>query len=147
VPPATEPPGPPFEDARPARDGDLDGVVAAAYEAAAGVRPWHEACRVFANALDLWAVQILGIFKDRGTIAFTLEGGPAPPEAALQHVTRYHAINPRFALGHLLRDGNWVHDHQHLDEAFVATDPFFQEFLIPFGGRFASATTLIDDKD
>lgn len=126
---------------------DLDEVVAAVYEAAAGVRPWHESCRVFADALDLWVVQILGLFKANGTIAFTLEGGPAPPEAAIQHVTHYHAINPRFELGPLLRDGNWVHDHEHFDDAFVAADPFFQEFLIPFGGRYASATKLIDDGD
>lgn len=123
----------------------LDEVIAALYEAGAGERPWHDACRVFASAFDLWAVQILGLFKSNGAIAFTLEGGAAPPEAALQHVTRYHAVNPRFALGHLLSEHAWVHDHEHFDDAFVASDPFFQEFLIPFGGRYASATRLIDD--
>lgn len=125
----------------------LDEAVGALYEAAAGARPWNEACEVLAASLDLWAVQILGLFKANGAIAFTLEGGPAPPEAALQHVTRYHAVNPRFALGHLLVDNTWVHDHQHFDAAFVASDPFFQEFLIPFGGRHASATLLVDDAE
>lgn len=102
---------------------------------------------MFADALDLWAVQILGVFKESRAIAFSLEGGTASPEAALQYLTQYHFSNPRLALGQLLKGDNWVHDHHHFDEAFVAANPFFQEFLIPFGGRFASATNLIDDDE
>jgi DNA-binding CsgD family transcriptional regulator/PAS domain-containing protein len=125
----------------------LDEVVAAAYEAAAGVRPWSDACGVLCAAMDLWCVQILGLFKSTGAIAFSFEGGQLSPEAALQFVAHYHAINPRFGLGPLLRDGNWVHDREHLDDDFVARDPFYQDYLIPFGGRYASATKLIDDDD
>lgn len=125
----------------------LDEVVAAAYEAAAGVRPWSDACGVLCAAMDLWCVQILGLFKSTGAIAFSFEGGQLSPEATLQFFARYHAINPRFALGPLLGDGNWVHDHEHFDDDFVARDPFFQEYLIPFGGRYASATKLVDDGD
>ena len=124
----------------------MDTVVAAMYEASAGVRDWSSACAVLADALDLWCVQIVGLFKSNNTIAFTFEGGKAPPEAALQNIMRYQAINPRYALGPLLDVHRWVHDHEHFDDAFVSTSPFFQEFLIPFGGRYASATKLIDEE-
>lgn len=129
------------------KDASMDDIVAACYEAAAGTRHWGDACALFCEAMDLWCVQILGIFRGTGSIAFSFEGGPVSAEAALQFVLHYHAINPRFSLDPLIRDGRWVHDHEHFDEAFVSQDPFFQEYLIPSGGRYASATKLVDDSE
>lgn len=120
-------------------------VVAAMYEAASGMRSWHESCSAMCEAFDLWSMQLLGVFKDTGAMAFSFEGGRIAPQAALRYVTDYHQINPRLALSRFLQGSNWVHDHEHLDEAFVAKDRFFQEFLLPYGGRWMSVTTLIDD--
>src|SRR5690606_14223087 len=41
----------------------------------------------------------------------------------------------------------WFHCHHVLDEAFVAGDPFYQEFLIPYDRRYLSACKLIDNDD
>lgn len=125
----------------------MDEVVAAAYEAAAGVRPWRDACDAVCAAMDLWCVQILGMLRRSGALTFTLEGGPRAPEAALQHLTRYHAIDPRLSLLPHLRVGDWVHDHEHFDDDFVARSPYFQEYLIPLGGRHASTTLLFADEE
>ena len=125
----------------------MDEVVAAAYEAAAGVRPWRDACDAVCAAMDLWCVQILGMLRRSGAITFALEGGPRAPEAALQHLTRYHEIDPRRSLLPHLRVGHWVHDHEHFDDDFVAQSPYFQEYLIPLGGRHASTTLLFADEE
>jgi DNA-binding CsgD family transcriptional regulator len=41
--------------------------------------------------------------------------------------------------------GQWMHCHEHFDEAFVARDSFYQDFLIPYGGRFLTSGKLIED--
>ena len=128
-------------------EDDLRDLVAAMYEAAAGTRPWHEACGLMCDAFGLWSMQMLGVFKSSGALLFSFEGGQISPQDTLRYVTEYHAINPRLALGALLQGTNWVYDHEHHDEQFVAQDRFYQEFLIPSGGRWMSVTSLIDEPE
>lgn len=134
-------------DAPDGDDGvaDRDRLVAAVYEAAAGSGSWRDACDRFCDAFDLWSMQLLGVHTDTGSMAFSFEGGRIAPEAALLYVTDYHAINPRLSLANVLDDSNWAHDHDHFDPAFVASDRFYQEFLLPFGGRWMSVARLMAD--
>ena len=125
-------------------DRALDALVAAAYEAGAGSRPWEDVCRAMMDAFGLWGVQILGVFKANGSPMFAYEAGGPPPEAWLRYITTYHAINPRIPLATPIPLGAWFHDHEHFDDAFVATHPFFRDFLVPCGGRHMSATKLVD---
>ena len=37
--------------------------------------------------------------------------------------------------------------HEHFDDAFVASNAFYQEFLIPYGGRYVSGTQLFRQGD
>jgi hypothetical protein len=39
-----------------------------------------------------------------------------------------------------LGEGEWANCHEHFDEAFVARSAFYQDFLIPHGGRYVSGT-------
>lgn len=122
-----------------------DAIVASLYEAAAGTGSWRDACDGLCTAFDLWSIQLLGVHTDTGSMAFSFEGGRIAPEAALLYVTDYHAINPRLSLARFLDDRSWAHDHEHFDDAFVASDRFYQDFLLPYGGRWMSVTRLIDD--
>jgi DNA-binding CsgD family transcriptional regulator len=122
-----------------------DALVAALYAAAAGEGAWRDACDRLCAAFDLRSIQLLGVHTDTGAKAFSFEGGRIAPEAALLYVTDYHAINPRLSLARFLDDAAWAHDHEHFDDAFVASDRFYQEFLLPFGGRWMSVTRLLVD--
>ncbi|MEZ5730379.1 MAG: hypothetical protein R3E48_21850 [Burkholderiaceae bacterium] len=44
-----------------------------------------------------------------------------------------------------LQGDAWAHDHEIFDDAYVAKSRFFQEFAIPYGYRYMSATKIVDD--
>jgi len=73
--------------------------------------------------------------------------GRAPPEAALDYVRHYHQQNPRVPATLALAPGQWLHDDEVFDDEFVASSPFYQEFLIPYGVRWLSGVKLIDDEE
>ena len=139
VPPDAEPVG--------ALSPELHAIVGALYDAAAGLGTWRDACDRLARRFDLIAVQVLGVLKADGALLFSFEGGTADAEAWFQYVTRYHGVNPRITLGLSMPVGRWFHDHEHFDEAFVEREPFFAEFLIPYGARHHSGTKLIEDDE
>lgn len=131
----------------PLPDAGLQAVIGAFYEAAGGLVGWREACMALAGAFDLVAVQLLGVFRRNGRAVFSFEGGTMPPEVWVQYITRYHALNPRIPLGLALRGEDWLHDHHHFDDRFIANDRFFQELVLPYRGRYMSATKLIEDDE
>ena len=120
-------------------------IIATAFEAAAGTRSWKDACEVMCREFGVWGVQLLGLFPESGALAFSFMGGQMTPQASLDYVTRHHAISPRGGLTSYLGTDVWVHDQDHLDESFVATDPFNTESLISRGRRRVSTTKLIDE--
>ncbi|GAC1537747.1 MAG: LuxR C-terminal-related transcriptional regulator [Ramlibacter sp.] len=97
--------------------------------------------------LDLWAAQLIGVDKRSGRLTFSAEGGPASPQAALDYIRHYHRMNPRLGPAVATPLGKFMHCHEHFDEGYVATSPFYQEFLIPHGGRYLTGMKLIDDED
>lgn len=124
-----------------------DAAIAGIYAAANGRRSWPEALNELADLLKLWTVQVLGIDKRRGHPIFSAHGGYAPPQAALDYFRTYHVMDPRVSLAMSVPVGEWVHCHEHFDERFVAQSAFYQEFLIPHGGRWVSITSVIDNDD
>lgn len=123
-------------------------LISAIYQAAAGLVPWQAPLDTIASKLSLWAIQIIGVDKKRGSLLFSFEGGTTlPPEAALDYLRTYHALNPRLGPALALTGQNWMHCHELFDESYVAKDRFYQEFLIPYGGRYLSGTKLMDNED
>ena len=41
--------------------------------------------------------------------------------------------------------GQWIACNEHFDEDYVAASPFYQNFLIPYGGRYVFGAKLSDD--
>lgn len=78
-------------------------------------------------------------------VTFSHAAALAPPECELDYVRTYHRIDPRAR--HLMDrpTGDWLNCWELLDDSFVAADPFYQEFLIPYGGRYVSGTKLLQD--
>lgn len=124
-----------------------DTAISGLYAAANGRLDWSQAMAQVAQRLDLWVVQVLGIDKRNGQLMFSSYGGEAPPQTSLDYFRYYNTIDPRVAISMATPSDQWMHCHEHFDDAFVARSPFYQDFLIPHGGRYVSATKLIDDAD
>lgn len=132
----------------PAADA-YDQTVARIYEAGAGRIGWRAALEPLARCLGLWSVGLFGVALASRNALFLHEGGPSGPDFALDYLRIYHRIDPHIgpALGLACRRGEWLHGKDRFDDAFVARDPFFQEFLLPHGGRHTSYAKLLQDGD
>ncbi len=126
---------------------ELDEVVARLYEAGAGLDDvsWGQALRGVQRALRAHTVRLLAIDLTQRSLLFYAEAGDAPPEALLDYTRSYHLIDPRLARLLPMAAGCWAHCHEVFDDAFVASDPFYQEFLLPYGGRWSSGIKLMEE--
>lgn len=128
-------------------DAQFDFIVSEIYRAAAGEVPWGTPFQAISEVLDAWGVYMHGVRLSDGAIAFAYEVGGFPAEAALEYVRKFHKIDPRMALLAPLAPGQWTSCHEHYNAEFVATDPFYQDFLIPVGGRYCSGAKIYQDEE
>lgn len=133
--------------ASPCDAPDVDGWIADIYAAAAGRLPWQRSLDKLATLLGLWGAQIVCIDKHSGGLIFTEEGGDGRASAALDYLRFFHTTNPRIAPALATPTADWMHCHEHFDDAYVAQSAFYQDFLIPHGGRYLSATKLVENDD
>lgn len=126
---------------------NVQTVYSSAYAAAAGRESWQTPLNGVAEVLELWGAQIVGVDKRRGSLVFSASSTFTPPEVELDYIRFYHPINPRLAPSLALRSGEWMHCHELFNDRYVAGSPFYQDFLIPHGGRYLSGTKLVDDED
>ena len=117
------------------------------YAAAAGRLSWQQPLDKLAALLGLWVVQIIGVDKRTGAAIFSAESTLPSPLVVLDYLRRYQTTDPRVALTMATPDGQWMHCHEHLSKTFVATSEFYQDFLIPHGGRYLSSTKLVDNDE
>lgn len=125
----------------------IDALIADFYAAAAGRIDWKKPFDDLASQMDLWAVQVIGVNKQTGGLIFSSEGGRASAESALDYIREFHTSNPRIEPLLATTTDQWMHCHEHFDEDYVSKNAFFQDFLIPYGGRYLSATKLIENED
>ena len=124
----------------------FDSIIAGIYSGASGRQPWDEALNELARAADVWTMHLVGFDKRTGGVLFSHYGGDATPQTNLDYIRTYHRIDPRTPLALASKD-LWFHCHDYFDQKFVDNDPFYQDFLIPYGGRHMSATKIVDDDD
>lgn len=125
-----------------------DSLVSDLYAAASGRVPWATALGNIADFLDLWLVQVLSVDKRNGSLLFNAYGGKdVNPEVSLDYVRFYNTIDPRVAPALALSADQWLYSNEHHDKAFVATNPFYQDFLIPNGGGHLAGTKILESED
>jgi DNA-binding CsgD family transcriptional regulator/PAS domain-containing protein len=124
--------------------GLRDELVSSLHAAAAGRHGWEQPLAALGRMLDLWAACIVGMDRQRETLVFGAAGWSQSPRpwAEPDDLRFFDVLQPRIAPALRLAPGQWFHCHEHLDDRFVAEDPLFQQFLIPHGGRYLSATRL-----
>lgn len=126
-------------------DQAFDNIVTGFYGAASGNLAWADALLPVKSAMSAFLVQLHAIDLKQGSVAFSYEAGESVAEGTLDYIRTYHRIDPRANLLLELNPGDWVNCWEKFDDAFVANDPFYQEFLIPYGGRYASGTKLLQE--
>lgn len=120
-------------------------IAASIYRAGSGVDNWRTPISMIAEVYESWALQLLCVNKQNGTIQWAYQGGSADPAAGVDFLRTYHLIDPR--LKDLIRlpvDG-WCSCEDHYDEAFVQKDRYYTEYLIPYGGRYMYAGKIFED--
>jgi DNA-binding CsgD family transcriptional regulator len=123
----------------------FDAIVSEVHRAGAGMVDWVEPLKKMEHLLDAWLVHFLGLDKRTGTVAFSYESGKAPPECALDYFRQYSRIDPRAAKLVHMGEREWLACHEYFDEAYVAASPFYQDFLIPYGGRYVYGAKIFED--
>jgi DNA-binding CsgD family transcriptional regulator len=124
---------------------ELDALVAQLYSSAAGQTSWSSVLETLAQNAHAWTLHLVGLDKSRGGVVFSHHGGKATAQTNLDYIRTYHRLDPRTVPMLATPEGKWFHCHEHFDERFVANDPFYQDFLIPYGGRYVSIAKVVDD--
>jgi len=126
---------------------EFDPIVQLIYGASAGLESWIEPLRRIADATGAWAATLGGVDKRTGNIVFSYTAGPRPPEAAVEYIRTFHRLDPRIDLLRQGSVGSWVACADQCDEGYVARDPFYRDYALPFGSRYLYAAKLIEDDD
>jgi DNA-binding CsgD family transcriptional regulator len=125
----------------------VDALITDLYRAAAGEVHWGAPLAAMQRLFGAWGVHLHGVRRADGSVAFSYEVGGFPAEGVLAYIREYHRSDPRAALVIRLGLGEWMSCHRHFDEEFVARDRFYQDFLIPYGGRYVSAARIYEDAE
>jgi DNA-binding CsgD family transcriptional regulator len=127
-------------------EDQFDDVVAGFYRAAGGDIAWTNALWPFARAVSAVAIHLHGTERTQGRVSFSHVASDLPAEAEFDYLRTYHGLDPRAGLVLNLPPGQWMNCWEHFDEDFVARDRFYQDFLIPYGGRYVSGVKLLQDE-
>ena len=125
----------------------FDRAVAELYLAAVGELPWRQPLMRIVEMLKAFGAYLHGISLADGTVSFGYDVGGFAPEAALHYIRDYHSIDPRVGLVARADVGDWKSCHHYIDDAAVAASPFYQDFLIPYGGRYVSGAKVYQDRE
>jgi DNA-binding CsgD family transcriptional regulator/PAS domain-containing protein len=128
-----------------AHESGFERLVESIYRAGAGLAPWEEPLQAIARRFALWEVQFFAMDKRTGGLIFSHDGGRCTPEVALDYFRKYHRIDPRTGLVFGGPVGQWIACDEHFDEDYVARSPFYQQFLIPYGGRYVYGAKIAED--
>ncbi|WP_428488262.1 hypothetical protein [Rhodopila sp.] len=132
-----------------------DHLLGVIYEAALNPVQWPAALALLADAVGGVGAHVVVLDKAAGAT-----GGLRPrlkvhgtrsmdPEVADRYMHEWHVFDPLLpAAGHAAGPpGTIMLCHEFLSDDFVAHDMYFQDFLIPSGGRYQTGVTLENDQD
>ncbi|HTS23568.1 MAG TPA: helix-turn-helix transcriptional regulator [Casimicrobiaceae bacterium] len=113
-------------------------AVDSLYEAALHPKGWPEFLVAFNGLLNGWVGQYMVWDDATRTNVLSFVSEPTLHQDEMRYSAHYGAIDPRRQLL-AAQPYQWVFCHEHFDERFVAGSEFYQDFLIPIGGRYLAA--------
>ncbi len=124
----------------------FEHVVNLIYDTLENRDGWRAVLEGIHEAVGGRAVHLLAFDATHGALSYS-EGADMAPQIDLEYIQKYQFIDPRVGLLRTRWAEDWLHCHEHFDEAFVAADPFYQEFLIPHGARYLTACKLVENSE
>lgn len=131
-------------------DEKLSHLIGMLYEAVMAPELWPEVLELCTGYVGAVGAHLLTLNKDRGDIELSLFGGELmSAQNTAAYASYYIHIDPRQTSG--MMNGAAVHEwrscHHYLDERFVAGNEFYQDYLIPEGGRYSMGAWVDDNAD
>lgn len=131
-------------------DDKLAHLIGLLYEAALEPSCWQAALQSCADYAGAIAAHLLSIDKATNQIEHSLFGGALISEQNTEaYATHYAAIDPRTTSGMMIGAAvnEWRFCHTYLDKRFVSGNEFFQDFLLPNGGRYSMGAWADDNAE
>ncbi|MGI4845159.1 MAG: helix-turn-helix transcriptional regulator [Janthinobacterium lividum] len=122
----------------------FDRAVNLIYDTLDDRAAWRSVLACLHEAVGGRAIHMLAFDAAHGALSYS-DGAAMAPQIDLEYIQKYQFIDPRVGLMRTQWADAWLHCHEHFDEAFVATDPFYQEFLLPHGARYMTACKLVEN--
>lgn len=123
----------------------FDRLVDLIYATLEDRNAWREFLECLNDAVGTRAVHLLAFDGSNGALSYS-EGADMAPQIDMEYIQKFQFIDPRVELLRNQKESEWLHCHEHFDDAFVATHPFYQDFLLPHGARYLSACPLVKDE-
>jgi DNA-binding CsgD family transcriptional regulator len=121
----------------------MENVISEIYKAGAGATTWDDALAAVCSEAGWLGGQMISINFATGSVQYSHAAG-VPPEAELAYYRRYHAFDPRVPLAVQRPVGDWFFDEDDIPEPVAESNPFYQDLLIPVGGRYSAVTKLLE---
>ena len=116
----------------------FDRIVNLIYDTLDNREAWRDVLECIHEAVGGRAIHMLAFDVAHRALSYS-DGADMAPQIDLEYIQKYQFIDPRVGLLRTRWKEEWLHCHEHFDEAFVAGDPFYQEFLLPHGARYLTA--------
>lgn len=119
----------------------FDELVLRLYDAASETSLWQDLLADLADHLGAFGAQVLIWDHSSSALGFAAYTGYAP-EAEVLYGAHYGGIDPRRLAVEARPAGRLSLCHEQFDEDFVRRSEFYNDFLLPQGGRFLMSTKL-----
>lgn len=118
-----------------------DDIVGAIYDAVTDPLRLKLACEKVVDAIKATGAHLVGLNKKNGEVVLSAITHFSPL-GEIDYIERYAKLDPRAPLCLAAPVGSWVSCHEHIAQSFVDKSEFYQDFLIPYGSRYASLGKL-----
>ena len=131
------------------KDKALDKLIGAIYETALNPALWPEVMKLCARQVDGIAAHIMTVDKRRENPTFLIAAGDGDlptPENQTHYLNYYVKIDPRMQVMESAKLHEWRYCTHYLDQQYVNHNEFYQDFLLPSGGRYAMGAWIDDSQ-
>lgn len=129
-------------------ESSFDKLVTGLYRSATGAQSWREPLQALQRSFGAQSAVLHSIDLSQAGRLVSMSHGhdnPTMQDAVLTYVRDWHLQDPRKARFLELGPsavGRWLHCSDAFDERYVARNPFYQHFLLGYGGRYSASIGL-----
>lgn len=127
-------------------DEVFDTLLGLIYDAAYDDKRWPKALAAISEYVGAVGSQFLLWDKTSNSLAYSALSGFGP-EAEPLYGAHYGAIDPRRQLVFQRPIGSLMICDQHFDESYAQKSEFYNDYLIPMGGRYVVGSCVVDDSE